>query len=68
MDDGTVEFRVSLIASRTPGDGKKRDMMTEWRNTFKKQLPVASERGVVVVVAVRKLLVVAYCWMRFDVL
>lgn len=24
MDDGTVKFRVSLIASRTPGDGKKR--------------------------------------------
>lgn len=24
MDDETVEFRVSLIASRTPGDGKER--------------------------------------------
>lgn len=30
MDDGTVEFRVSLIASRTPGDGKKGDGAEEY--------------------------------------
>lgn len=49
MDDGTIEFRVSLIASRTPGDGKKGDDGVE--EYFQEAvIGDKSERGVVVVV------------------
>lgn len=47
MDDGTVKFRVSLIASRTPGDGKKSDDGVE--EYFQEAvIGDKSERGVVV--------------------
>lgn len=58
MDDETVEFRVSLIASRTPSDGKKRDDGVE-ENFQEIVIGDKSERGVWLRDA--KLLVVAYC-------
>lgn len=55
---------MNLIASRTPGDGKKRDDGVE-ENFQEIVIGDKSERGLWLRDA--KLLVVAYCWMRLDV-